>query len=99
MSSVATARVTPSSRISLIAFALALITVVTWFIAATVNDALFLAVAVVGAGTVALGAKARKEARRGGSKGRLALAAMIVGGLPAALVVVYSAVYGISKIV
>jgi hypothetical protein len=98
MSSVATARVTPSSRISLIAFALALITVVTWFIAATVNDALFLAVAVVGAGTVALGAKARK-ARRGGSKGRLALAAMIVGGLPAALVVVYSAVYGISKIV
>jgi hypothetical protein len=99
MSTVATARVAPSSRLSLIALALGLITLVTWFVAATVNDALFLPVALVGAAAVAAGAKARREVRRGGSKGRLALAAMIVGGLPAVLVIVYSAVYGILRIV
>jgi hypothetical protein len=100
MSTVATARSDAvSKRLSIAAFAGGLATVATLVLAETVNDALYLVGIALGVATVAVGAKARRDARRSDSKGRLALAAMIVGGLPAALIIVYSVVYGISKLV
>src|SRR5919198_2635018 len=91
MSTIATARAgAASSRMSIAAFASGLATVAVWVLAVSVNDALFLVTAALGVTTVVLGARAWQSARRSGSKGRLALAAMIVGGFPAGAVIVYS---------
>lgn len=87
------------SHTSFVAFAGGLATVTLWALAASVSDALYLVAAAFGVATVVLGARARQGAKRAGSRGRLALAAMIVGGLPALAVIVYSIVHGISKLV
>jgi hypothetical protein len=100
MSNIATAGAeSASNRLSITATVFALATVLVWLFAATVNDGFYVLAAALGLAAVGVSAKARTEARRNGSKGRLALAAMIVGGFIAAAVIVYSAVYGISKLV
>ena len=100
MSTVATARPgAASNRMSIAALAGGLATLAAWALAESVSDAFYLVAMAVGIVTVVVGARARRGARRSGAKGRLALAATIIGGVPAALIVVYSVVYGISKLV
>ncbi len=99
MSNIATARLAPAGRLSLAAFALALGAVIAWVLAATVDDGLYLAQGVLGLAALALGRKARNDARRAGSNGALALAAMIIGGLLATLVIAFTVVWGISELV
>ena len=99
MSSVGTTSSPRSSPLSVVAFAVVVIALVNWVLAATVSDALFLPAALVGAGSVAVAAKARKDGRRDGSNDRVALAAGIVGGAVALQVVAYLVVYGISQLV
>ena len=99
MSTVATGK--PGSapnRTSIAAWAGALATVVAFVVAESVSDAFYLVAMAVGIATAVLGVRARRDARRSGSTGRLPLAATIVGGLPAVAVIVYSIVYGISKL-
>ena len=76
----------------------AVATVATWALATAVDDAFYLVTMVAGLATIGLAAAARRDARRRGSRARLAVAALVVGGVPAAFVVVYSIAYGISKL-
>ncbi len=99
MSNLATERLLPSRRLSLAAFALALSAAATWVLAATADDALYVVVGALGISAVAVGGKARADATRAGSKDRLALAAIVIGGLLAALVLAFTVVWAITEVV
>ncbi len=99
MSDIASARGMSSVRLSYAAAALAVGAVVVWVLAGIVDDGLYVVTGVLGIVAFALGLKARREARRAGSNGRLALTAMIVGGLLGAAVIVASIAYGVSHLV
>ncbi len=76
------------------AAALALAGLAAWILAGTVDDALYLVSAASGIAAVVAGWTARDGATR-----RLALAAVVVGGLLAAQIIVYSAVWAVSELV
>ncbi len=99
MSDIATPRVRASSgRLTYAAIGLALASVVVWVLAGIVDDGLYTITGVLGIVAFGLGLKARRGARRAGSRGRPALAAMIVGGFLGAAVIVASIVYGVSHL-
>lgn len=99
MSEVVTSSIAPPSRSSLVAFVLALGAACTWLLATPINDALFVVAAAVGAVAAAFAWKARSDTRRAGANSGLAVAALIIGGLVTAQVLVYTAVWGISELV
>ena len=96
---VATRGRTSSSRLAYVAISFALAAAVVWVLAGVVDDALYTVTGALGVVAFGLGTKARRDARREGSRGRAALAAMILGGLLGGAVIVASAVYGISHLV
>lgn len=99
MSEVASVRSTPSSLLSFVALAFSVGAVVAWVLAGIVDDGLYAVSGALGIVGFGLGAKARREVRRAGSSGRLALTAMIVGGLLGAAVIVATVVWGFSHLV
>jgi hypothetical protein len=98
MSNIAAEYPMTSGRLSLAAFTLAVAAVATWLLANTF-EALWFPAAALGIVAVVLGRKARGRARAAGSKGTLALVAMIVGGLLAAQVVAWTVIWGIGQLV
>jgi len=70
------------------ALVLALSAVAVWFLAGIIDDALYPVSATVGAVAAAAGWKTRKD--RTGEKSTRALVAMIVGGLVAAQVILFT---------
>ena len=90
---------TPSSRLTYVAIAFALASAVVWVLAGVVDDALYTVTGALGVIAFGLGTKARRDARRAGSRGRTALGAMVLGGLLGAAVIVASVAYGISHLV
>ena len=90
---------TPSSRLTYVAIAFALASAVVWVLAGVVDDALYTVTGALGIIAFGLGIKARRDARRVGSRGRTALVAMVLGGLLGAAVIVASVAYGISHLV
>ncbi len=62
-------------------------------LAGIVDDGLYVVTGFLGIGAFGLGPKARRDARRACSNGRLALAAMIVGGPLGAAVIMSSIAY------
>ena len=99
MSNVATASAARSTRVTPVALALAVAAVAVWIVAGLWADELFLVGALVGGAAAILGEKARREARREGSPPRLAVVAIVVGGLVAAQVAGYSLVWAIGELV
>jgi hypothetical protein len=89
----------PGSRLVYAALAFAVGSVAVYVLASTVDDGFYLVSGALGVVAFALGVKARRDARRAGSSGRLALAAMVVGGLLGAAVIALSIVWGISQLV
>ena len=99
MSTVATGRRGSAPNRTAIAAAVgAVATVAAFVVAESVSDVFYLVAMAVGVATAVLGVRARRDAKRSGFTGRLPLAATIVGALPAVAVIVYSIVYGISKL-
>jgi len=88
-----------SGRLAYAAIGFALASVIAWVLAGAVDDGLYTITGVLGIAAFGLGFKARRVAQRAGSRGRPALAAMIVGGLLGAAVIVASIVYGVSHLV
>lgn len=89
---------TPVGRASVIAAVVALAAVAAQAIALTVNDFFYVVAPAVGLAALVLGVRARWEARATQSRGRLALAAILLGGLMFAQFVVYLIVLGISEL-
>jgi len=90
---------TAFGRLAYAAIGFALASVIVWVLASVVDDGLYTITGVLGIIAFGLGLKARRDAQRAGSGGRLALAAMLVGGFLGAAVIVASIVYGISHLV
>ena len=88
-----------SDRLAYAAIGFALASVIVWVLAGVVDDGLYTVTGALGIVAFGLGFKARRDARRAGSRGRPALAAMIVGGFLGGLVIVFSVVYGVSHLV
>ena len=99
MSNLASVHRAPSVRLSYAAAMFAVGSVVVWVLAGVVDDGLYVFTGVLGIVAFGLGLKARRDARRAGSNGRLALAAMIVGGLLGAAVIAALITYGVSHLV
>lgn len=89
----------PSSRLSYVAIAFAVASFVIWLLAGSVDQGLYIPAGVLGIVGFGVAVKARREARRAGRHGRIALAAMIVGGLVGAVVVAFTLVEGVSQLV
>ncbi|MGH3136435.1 MAG: hypothetical protein ACRDPV_08080 [Gaiellaceae bacterium] len=88
-----------SGRLTYAAIGFALASVVVWVLAGVVDDALYTVTGILGIVAFGLGFKARREDRQSGSRGRLPLAAMLVGGFLGAAVIAFSVAYGISQLV
>lgn len=99
MSNVASARSTPSSRLSYAALAFAVGAVVAWGLAGMVNQDLYSVTGALGIVAFGLGVKGRRLARSAGESGRLALAATVVGGLLGGAVIAALVGWGISALV
>jgi hypothetical protein len=81
------------------ALSFALAAAVVWVLAGIVDDGLYAITGVLGVAGFGLGAKVRRDERRAGSHGWIALAAMILGGLLGAAVIVATIVWGLSHLV
>ena len=90
---------TSSSRLTYAAISFALAAAVVWVLAGVVDDALYTVTGALGIIAFGLGTMARRDARRAGSRGRAALAAMILGGLLGGAVIVATIAWGISHLV
>ncbi len=99
MSHLASVHRAPSVRLSYTAVTFAVASVAVWVLAGIVDDGLYVVTGVLGIVAFGLGLKARRDARRAGSNGRLALVATIVGGLLGGAVIVASIAYGVSHLV
>ena len=100
MSDIAASRGRASAgRLTYAAIGLAVASAAVWVLAGVVDDGLYVFTGVLGVVAFGVGLKARRDERRAGSRGRLALTAMIVGGLLGGAVIVFSVVYGISHLV
>ena len=89
----------PLSRTAFAALAFALGAVVFYVLAGGFDDGLYLVAGALGIVAFGLGLKARREARRAGSHARLALTAIVVGGLLGGLVVAFSIGWGVYHLV
>lgn len=99
MSNIATTGAVGPARTVPFTFALSLVAVAGWLVAGLWADEIFLPVALVGAAAAAMGAKAWREARRHGRPARLAIVGTVLGGLVAAQILVYVAVWAIAALV
>jgi len=88
-----------SGRLTYAAIGFALASVTVWVLAQVVDDGLYTVTGVLGLVAFGLGLWARRDARRAGSRGRPALAAMLVGGFLGGAVIVFSIVYGVSHLI
>jgi hypothetical protein len=95
MSDLAPTYRTVATRSSWIALALALASVVAWVVAAGGADELWLGASFLGLVAAGLAWRSRREARRAGGKGTIALVAMLAGGLVAAQVIAFTIAWGI----
>jgi len=99
VSDLASVHRTASSRLSYIALAFALGSLVFYLLAGTTDDGLYVVAGALAVVAFALGVKARRDDRRAGLRGRFPLVAIIVGGLLGGAVIAFSIVWGISQLV
>jgi asparagine N-glycosylation enzyme membrane subunit Stt3 len=96
MSDIASTRGTTSDTWSLAAVLLAAASVATWALAGFVDDGLYLLTGALGAIAVGAGVKAYRDAKTERRRTWPALAAMVVGGALAGLVLAFAIVYVLS---